>query len=160
MYNHAPDNYICPFCLIVQGIENENVLTKHEDIVYQDDYVTAFIGAGWWKNNKGHVIIIPNKHFENIYDLPSEYSHRIHDLEREVAIAFKKVYRCDGVSSRQHNEPCGNQDVWHYHLHVFPRYQGDDLYKTKRELSQLEERIVYSRKLREHFDRLNGKNGE
>jgi histidine triad (HIT) family protein len=160
MYNHAPDNYICPFCLVVKGIENEHVLTKQNDIVYQDNYVTAFIGAGWWKNNKGHVIIIPNKHFENIYDLPSEYSHRIHDLEREVAIAFKKVYRCDGVSSRQHNEPCGNQDVWHYHLHVFPRYQGDDLYKTKRELSQLEERIVYSRKLREHFDRLNGKNGE
>jgi histidine triad (HIT) family protein len=151
MYNHAPDNYICPFCLIVQGIENENVLTKHEDIVYQDDYVTAFIGAGWWKNSKGHVIIIPNSHFENIYDLPSEYSHRIHDLEREVAIAFKKVYCCDGVSSRQHNEPCGNQDVWHYHLHVFPRYQGDDLYRTNRELSQPEERIEYARKLRAYF---------
>jgi histidine triad (HIT) family protein len=42
--------------------------------VYQDDYVTAFIGAGWWKNNKGHVIIIPNKHYETIYALPSEYS--------------------------------------------------------------------------------------
>lgn len=151
MYNHAPDNYICPFCLIVQGIQNEHVLTKQEDIVYQDDYVTAFIGAGWWKNNKGHVIIIPNKHYENIYDLPSEYSYRIHDLEREVAIAFKQVYCCDGVSSRQHNEPCGNQDVWHYHLHVFPRYQGDDLYRTDRELSQPEERAEYARKLRSYF---------
>jgi histidine triad (HIT) family protein len=151
MYNHASDNYICPFCLIVQGIENEHALTKQDDIVYQDNYITAFISAGWFENNKGHVIIIPNKHFENIYDLPSEYSHRIHDLEREVAIAFKEVYHCDGVSSRQHNEPCGNQDVWHYHLHVFPRYQGDDLYRTNRELSQPEERIEYARKLRAYF---------
>lgn len=111
MYNHAPNGYICPFCLIAKGIENENLYTKQTDIIYKDDYVTAFIGAGWWMNNKGHVIIIPNSHFENIYDLPDEISANIHKLERKVAIALKEVYKCDGVSSRQHNEPCGNQDV-------------------------------------------------
>jgi len=151
MYNHEPNNYICPFCLVVQGIENEHVLTNQCDIVYKDEYVTAFIGAGWWKNNKGHVIIISNDHYENIYDLPDEVSARIHKIEKQVAIAFKKVYKCDGVSSRQHNEPYGNQDVWHYHLHVFPRYEGDNLYLTKRELSKPEDRIAYAEKLREYF---------
>jgi len=66
MYNHEPENYICPFCLIAQGIENEHVLTRQADVISRNEYVTAFIGAGWWRNNKGHVIIIPNKHIENI----------------------------------------------------------------------------------------------
>jgi histidine triad (HIT) family protein len=155
MFNHEPKDYICPFCLVVQGIENEHVLTKQDDIIYKDEYVTAFIGAGCWRNNKGNVIIIPNLHFENIYDLPFEFSHKIHDFEKKVAIAFKEVYQCDGVSSRQHNEPCGNQDVWHYHLHVFPRYKDDNLYKTGRELCSPEERFAYAEKLRRYFkDRL------
>ena len=151
MYNHEPEGYTCPFCLIVGGVENEHLHTKQEDIVYKDDDVTAFIASCWWKNNKGHVIIIPNKHIENIYDLPSELSHKIHDVEKEIAFALKEMYQCDGVSSRQHNEPCGNQDVWHYHLHVFPRYKNDELYKTSRENSKPEDRIGYAKKIRDYF---------
>lgn len=155
MYNHAPKNYICPFCLVVEGVENEHVQTKQADIVYKDDYITAFISAGGYKNNKGHVIIIPNSHFENIYDLPDEISERIHKLERKIAIALKEVYKCDGVSSRQHNEPSGNQDVWHYHLHVFPRFKNDNLYLSDRELSKPEERIEYANKLKDYFKNIN-----
>ena len=94
--------------------------------------MTAFMALLWWPNNEGHVLIIPNQHFENIYDLPRQYAHRIQDLAQEIAIAFKHIYGCDGVSTRQHNEPAGNQDVWHYHLHVFPRYAGDNLYHSHR----------------------------
>ena len=148
MYNHAPEGYVCPFCLISKGIEYEQISTKQDDIIYKDDYVTAFISSCWWKNNKGHVIIIPNKHIENLYDLPSDISYKIHDLEREIALALKEMYQCDGVSSRQHNEPAGNQEVWHYHLHVFPRYVNDKLYKTDRENTKPEERMEYAKKLR------------
>jgi histidine triad (HIT) family protein len=155
MYNHAPKNYICPFCLVVEGVENEHVQTKQADILYKDDYITAFISAGRYKNNKGNVIIIPNSHFENIYDLPDEISARIHKLERKIAIALKEVYKCDGVSSRQHNEPCGNQDVWHYHLHVLPRFKDDNLYLTDRELSKPEERIEYTNSLKDYFKNIN-----
>jgi len=151
MYNHAPSGYVCPFCLIAKGIEKEDINTKQNDIIFQDDYVTAFISSCWWKNNKDHVIIIPNKHIENIYDLPSDISYRIHDLEKEIAIALKGTYRCDGVSSRQHNEPCGNQDVWHYHLHVFPRYKNDNLYQSDRENTKPEERLEYAIKLKDYF---------
>ncbi|MFL0269335.1 HIT family protein [Candidatus Clostridium radicumherbarum] len=155
MYTHAPKDYICPFCLVVGGVENQHVQTKQSDIVYKDNYITAFISAGQYKNNKGNVIIIPNSHFENIYDLPDEISARIHKLERKVAIALKEVYKCDGVSSRQHNEPCGNQDVWHYHLHVFPRYKDDNLYITDRGLSKPEERIEYANRLKNYFTSIN-----
>lgn len=153
MYNHEPENYICPFCLVAKSIENEHVLTKKYDVIYSDNDITAFIGAGGFEKNKGHVIIIPNEHYENIYDLPRDLSHVIHDFEKEVAIAFKKVYGCDGVSSRQHNEPCGNQDVWHYHLHVFPRYKDDNLYLSERKLFDPEERRTYAERLRKYFNK-------
>jgi len=63
------------------------------------------------------------------------------------------LYKCDGVSTRQHNEPAGGQEVWHYHLHVFPRYEGDNLYKSSaiRDFIPLEKRVVYAERLRAYF---------
>ena len=151
LYTHASANYICPFCLVAQGIENEHVLTKQSDIIYRDEFITAFICAGWWENNKGHVLIIPNKHFENLYELPDNYSAKIHAFAKRAAIALKQEYKCDGVSTRQHNEPAGNQDVWHYHLHVFPRYAGDNLHSMKRSATTAKERAVYAERLRDYF---------
>jgi histidine triad (HIT) family protein len=54
----------------------------------------------------------------------------VHDLVREVAIAIRQTYGCKGVSTRQHNEPAGNQEAWRYHGHVFPRYADDQLYSS------------------------------
>jgi histidine triad (HIT) family protein len=144
MFNHEPIGYVCPFCLLAQG--SQDTYNSQQDIIYQDKLVTAFISPRWWPNNPGNVLIIPSKHFENIYDLPASYAYRIQDIAKEVAIALKEVYKCDGVSTRQHNEPAGGQDVWHYHLHVLPRYQGDNLYRSiaNKEFTSLEERIVYS----------------
>jgi len=151
MYSNAPENYICPFCLVVQKIENEHVFTKQDDVFYTDEHITAFIPSHGFKKNMGHAVIIPNQHYENIYCLPSHVSYKIHDFEKELALAFKKVYNCDGVSSRQHNEHWGNQDVWHYHLHVFPRYKNDDLYFSKREFIEPDERKVYADMLKKYF---------
>lgn len=72
--------------------------------------------------------MIPNAHHENLYDLPAEYGHAVHYAVREIAVAMRATYGCDGISTRQHNEPAGGQDAWHYHVHVFPRYHGDNLY--------------------------------
>jgi len=152
MHNHAPENYICPFCLAVQGIENAHVWTVQEDIFYRDNDITAFIAATCYPNNKGQVLIIPNAHYENIYDLPDNLSAKIHAFARKVALALKATYGCDGVSTRQHNEPRGNQDVWHYHLHVFPRYEDDQLYRSRDTLCPPQERRTYAQKLRAYFE--------
>ena len=127
MHNHQPANYICPLCQIANGQETERGNQK-EAVFYQDEFLTAFVAGKWWRTNPGHVIIIPNSHIENIYDLPSDIGHKIFDLSKKVALALKETYACDGVSTRQHNEPAGNQDVWHFHLHVFPRYEQDNFY--------------------------------
>jgi histidine triad (HIT) family protein len=148
---HAPPDYVCPFCLIVAGVESEHVWTEQQDVVYRDTHVNAFVAAAWWPNNPGHVIIVPNEHFENIFDLPLVYATALHAAAQKIAVAFKHTYRCDGVSTRQHNEPAGNQDVWHYHLHVFPRYHNDRLYELIRQRRRTtpEERIAYAVRLRQ-----------
>lgn len=154
MYNHAPKDYECPLCLIAEGKDAGK--TGPDDIIFQNDLFTAFIAGKWWPNNKGHVVIIPNKHFENLYDIDEEYLSEIHKFSKKVAIAFKKVYKSDGTSVRQHNEPAGNQDVFHFHLHVFPRYKGDKLYQNhdKKYWASAEERKPYAVKLKKYFEEI------
>lgn len=84
MYNHAPADYVCPFCLIVRGIENDHVLTVQQDVVWRDAAVTAFIGSHQWPNNPGNTIIVPNAHVENIYDLPDRCAAAIHRAAKPV----------------------------------------------------------------------------
>ena len=154
MYTHAPENYRCPFCRVSKGKEDEFVITKQSDIVFQNEIVTTFVSSHWWPNNPGHIIIIPNEHFENVYTLPDNVSSEIHRAEKTMALAFKEVYKCEGVSSRQHNEPAGNQDVWHYHLHVFPRYIDDNLYQLDRKQTTEAERTPYVKKLKSYFEEI------
>ncbi len=75
---------------------------------------------------------------------------RADDPVQRVAIAIRQSYDRVGTATRQHNEPAGNQDVWHLRMHVFPRYAGDDLYasKTLAEFATAEQRRPYARRLR------------
>ena len=149
MYSHAPFAYICPFCLFASGdFSSEVLLSTRNDLVYEDEQIMSFVSSHQWPANAGHVLIIPREHYENIYDLPLELGGRIHEFARKVALCMKKVYRCDGISTRQHNEPSGDQDVWHYHMHVFPRYRGDDLYSSSYQLMPESERGIYASALR------------
>lgn len=154
MFNHAPKDYKCPLCLIVKGSNNPDVFAKTKDIFYKDEFITAFIGGRRWPKNPVSTIIIPNKHFENLYDLPEKYGHKIFDFSKKLAIALKSIYKCDGISTRQHNEPGGNQDVWHYHLHVTPRFQNDDLYLRHKESTWLspETRAKHALEIKRHFE--------
>ena len=151
MHNHAPENYACPFCLLIQGVEHKEVYSVQTDIVYNDKVITAFVGSHQWPNNHGNVIIVPNEHYENIYDLPVHYATDIHRGAKKIALAMKVVYACDGISTRQHNEPAGNQDVWHYHMHITPRYQNDNFYTTRRKLMAVDERAGHAKKLRDYL---------
>jgi histidine triad (HIT) family protein len=91
----------------------------------------AFVSPRWWPNNHGNLLVVPVRHYENLYELPAEAGHAVHDLVQEVAIAMRLTYGREGVSTRQHNERAGGQDVWRYHVHVFPRYADDELYSPR-----------------------------
>lgn len=132
---HAPADYDCPFCRMVQGRFDDTVTwSGPEDIVFRSTDLLAFVSAGQFSRAPaypGHVLVIPVEHHESLYDMPDDLLGRVAALRRRVALAFSRM-GADGTSTRQHNEPAGNQDVWHYHEHVFPRYDGDELYRRHR----------------------------
>ena len=152
MYNHSPENYVCPLCQIARG-EPTEIADQEPSVIWRDEFLTVFVAGKWWHSNPGHVIVIPNEHIENLYDMPEDMGHKIFDASKKVAIALKATYNCDGVSTRQHNEPAGNQDVFHFHLHVFPRYQGDDFYLNYKNTywPSQEEKQPYVGKLKAYF---------
>ena len=152
MHNHAPAGYICPLCLIAQGQRTPRG-DQEADVVWRSDLGTVFIAGKWWRPDPGHAIVIPNEHIENLYDMPMLVGHAMFDLAQLTATALKETYRCDGTSIRQHNEPAGNQDVWHYHIHVFPRYAGDNLYLNHADTfwPSPEQKRPYAERLRAYF---------
>ena len=128
------------------------ILAKQADFIYKDKLVSAFINSFWVPTCEGHVIVVPNQHFENIYDMPYEYGHRIFEVIKKVSLAMKKAYACHGITTRQNNEPAGNQHAFHYHHHIFPRYDDDkfNINLTKKSvLSDPKDRVKYANKLKE-----------
>lgn len=145
MHNHAPKNYICPICLSVKGIESPATMIKQDDIVYQDKSVMAFIGSKFIVTNPGHLIVVPVKHYENIYDLPDAVMAKIFSLARRLAIIMKRVRKADGINLQQNNEPAAGQHAFHFHLHIIPRFKDDGYSKNKEaRVSQPGERKKYA----------------
>ncbi len=153
MYNHASEDYQCPICIAVRGIENDNTWIKQDDIFYRDDLVVGLINSKFIKGNEGHAIIVPCEHFENIYDLPRQYGNRIMEVAQVVAVAMKETRKNDGITIQQNNEPAGGQHAFHYHMHIAPRFDGDKFYeeslRTRKSLP--EDRVVYAQALRDYF---------
>lgn len=147
---HAPLGYECPFCAIVRG--KDDSWTVPADVVFRGPRTTAWISSRWWEKNPGHAIVVPNEHVENMYALRRELAGCIHETARLIALAMKAAYACAGISTRQHNEPAGYQDVWHYHLHVFPRCAGDNLYGSPWRDTTPDERERYATLLRAALD--------
>jgi len=152
-FSHQPDGYECPFCAVAAGQDCPDRWTKQSDVILHDDMVTAFISSDWWPENDGHVIVVPNGHYENVYEIPDEVLAAVQIAGKRIALALKATYDCPGTSFRQHNEPAGNQDVWHYHLHVFPRYPDDELYRQRKQHPgpSTAERLPYAQKLRDYL---------
>ncbi len=151
MYTKAPKNYDCPFCKIAAGQLDDKGENRVDEIVYQDEEITAFVSSHWWPEVNGPVLIIPNDHFENIFALPDDLLSKITLLSKKIAFAMKDAYECEGVSFRQHNI-AGNQSVYHYHLQVLPRKEGDNLFQNHDK-----KYFVDIRTRREYADRIKSK---
>ena len=153
MYTHAPPGYRSPFLNLVDGRETPGVLSKLSDVFYQDARLTAFISAARYAEAGGNALVVPNKPYENLYVMPDDLLGELHAFSKRLALAFKAVYGCDGVMVRQHNEPAGSQDVWHYHLHVIPRFADDGSYAAlpQKVWTTPAEREFYARRLRGYF---------
>ena len=95
--------------------------------------------------------MIPNAHFANLETIPEDELAAVYATARRVAVALHDARGCDGTSTRQHNGAGAGQDVFHFHVHVFPRFAGDGLYARDAEFrwAAPEERAPYAERLRE-----------
>jgi histidine triad (HIT) family protein len=145
--HHAPSGYVCPFCAVLNGQAGPEIWSVPDDLVYRDGTVSALMAASGPARNPGHVLVIPNTHTEHLYDLPERDGAAIFRVTRAVARALRATSGCTGVSTRQHNEPHGNQDVWHLHVHVYPRFAGDELYAQPHVRTTPAQRQPYAQRL-------------
>ena len=102
----------CIFC------HKENLTT---DIVYEDELVMAFMDMD--PINEGHVLLVPKNHYLDVDELPDEVLTHLMLISKKLVAALKEIYHPDGYTIMQNGGRFN--DVGHYHLHIFPRYQGD-----------------------------------
>jgi histidine triad (HIT) family protein len=127
--SHAPQDYLCPFCeLLAGGDLSPGNRCVPSDLIYRTEAVAVIMACDGFGPYGGHAMVIPADHHEALYDLPDEVAAQIMLETRRIALAMKLAWNPEGTSTRQHNEPAGNQHVWHYHQHVFPRFPDDNLY--------------------------------
>ncbi|WP_150461865.1 HIT family protein [Nesterenkonia ebinurensis] len=153
--SHASEDYECPFCQFAAGDTSDpGNRCELSDLVYQDEDLLVFIACDGFGPHPGHAMIIPTAHREALYDLEDELLAKISIFSRHVTLAIKLAWNPEGTSVRQHNEPAGNQHVWHYHLHVFPRYSDDLLYRQIRHPLGVEYRAKLALELKAALDQV------
>jgi histidine triad (HIT) family protein len=116
--------------------------------------VSAFINSFWIKGNEGHVIVVPNEHYENIYEITEEVGTAIFTVSKKISIIMREAYHCDGITIRQNNEPAADQHALHYHQHIFPRYENDNFNHElcqKALLSNSKDRAVFANRLKSNI---------
>lgn len=73
----------------------------------------------------GHALIVPRRHVRDLYELPDGLAGPLLSTAAQVARAAKRAFGADGVTLRQNNEAASDQHLFHFHLHVIPRFNGD-----------------------------------
>ena len=108
----------CIFCKIAGGEIPSNTIYENSEFKVIMDIAPA---------SKGHVLIIPKEHFKDIYEIDAITAGKLFQLATVVARALKEVLHCDGLNVLQNNGLIAGQTVYHFHMHLIPRYEGDDV---------------------------------
>ena len=106
----------CIFCKLANGIIPTNSL-------YEDDVVKVIFDAG--PASSGHVLILPKEHFDNVYALDDDTATHVFQVAVKVAKALKEGLNLEGLNIVQNNGEIAGQTVFHFHMHIIPRYKGD-----------------------------------
>ena len=108
----------CIFCKIVAG-------ELPSETVQEDQHTVAFMDINPW--TRGHALVIPRNHSPNIYEVGDEDLRHTAIAAKQLAVRVKDRLRCDGVNVLNASEPAAWQSVFHFHMHVIPRYDDDPL---------------------------------
>lgn len=93
--------------------------------LYEDENFRVILDLG--PASKGHALILPKSHAANIYELSDEMATKAMVLAKKMATAMTEALKCDGFNIVQNNGECAGQTVFHFHMHLIPRYKGDNV---------------------------------
>ena len=108
----------CIFCKIANGEIPAATL-------YEDENFRVILDLG--PASKGHALILPKSHAANIYELSDEMAAKAMILAKKMATVMTAALKCDGFNIVQNNGECAGQTVFHFHMHLIPRYKGDQV---------------------------------
>ena len=117
----------CIFCKIATGEFNAWK-------VYEDDFTLAFLDIN--PVTKYHTIVIPKQHFVNALDIPEDVFLQVMSTVKKVVNIYKEKLQLENLQIIHNAGKIGQQDVFHLHAHVVPRYDGDGQ-DIKRKTSQV-----------------------
>ena len=108
----------CIFCKVLAG-------EIPAQMVDEDEHTVAFMDINPW--TRGHALVIPRTHSRNLYEIPDDDLHQTAVAAKRLAQRMKERLGCDGVNLLNSCEPAAWQTIFHFHVHVIPRYDDDPL---------------------------------
>ena len=109
-----------PECILCK-LANGDIPTMK---LYEDDDFAVIFDAG--PATLGHALILPKEHYANIYEIDEEILAKAYKLAKKLAIVMTEVFQADGFNLLQNNNEAAGQSVFHFHIHLIPRYKGDN----------------------------------
>lgn len=109
-------NTNCIFCKIAEG----EIPSK---TIYEDEKFRVILDLG--PATKGHALILSKQHYANIFEIPEKEVGEAFILAKKIAVIIKEKLNCDGFNIIQNNEKTAGQTVFHFHIHLIPRYFDD-----------------------------------
>ena len=106
----------CIFCRIANGEIPAATL-------YEDEEFRVILDLG--PASRGHALILPKIHAANLFELPDETAGKVMVLAKKIAAVLKEGLHADGINLVQNNGEAAGQTVFHFHLHLIPRYAQD-----------------------------------
>ena len=108
---------MCVFCKIINGeIPSYNI--------YEDNYIIAFLDIS--QETRGHTLVLPKKHIQNILELDIETSHYLSDAVLHVTNKLQKKLKCNNFNILNNFGELAGQTVNHLHIHIIPQHQNDN----------------------------------
>jgi len=110
----------CSFCKIIAGKLPTNK-------IYENENVLVFAPLKEHIISKGHMLVIPKKHYADIYDIPKAELHHIMDAVKTISQKLKEKFNADGINLLHASDKVAQQSCFHFHIHLIPRYKDDGL---------------------------------
>ncbi len=136
-------NSDCIFCKIVNREFDSN-------IIYEDDYIIAFLDK--FPSTLGHTLVIPKKHITNIFELDSDLGSKIFSKAIDISKTLKNILGVENINILQNNGALASQTVFHFHMHLIPRFENDSVnigWKTTTPSNEAIEELLLKLKMNE-----------